>query len=245
MLVAMLPGLALILICFVSLAVRGQDSATKPSTSRNPASGERTPKVQNRRAGTLQQGADRVSKPEDGFVEQAPLTFSGRGNLSFCQGDLIFIPDGKEVDRVMGLPVVFDAQGRPSPTDVTGREEELFGFVGQIDMRFDLRDESLQVSAQSDDGRVIERRFDLFFARPESGTPISNYVQSYFTYMATGRDPETGAGGQESSEGGVAMANNCNCATDYCSHQQSCKDTQVCKCGCKGQTCNCWCTNAM
>lgn len=242
MLVALVPGLALILICYASLTVRAQDSPAKPAESGAPATSERTPKVQDRQPGTLQQGADRVSQLEDGFVEQEALTFSGRGSLSLSQGDLIFIPEGKELDRVLGLHVVFDAQGRPSLTDMTGREEEFFDFIGQIDMRYDLIDESLQVLARSDDGKVLERRFDLFGARPESGRLISSHVQSYFTYMATGKDPviQTNADDPPPPD----TLNSCNCTTSSCSASQSCSNSQTCMCKCKGQSCRCWCSDS-
>lgn len=179
---------------------------------------------------------DRVAELDD-HGDPKPLTFSGRGNLSLASGDLIFIPEGKAIQRVMGLPVIFDVEGRSAETS---EEEQFFDFVGEVQMRFDLVKDILTVSAQGDDGSRFAREFDLFTARAINGGPVSTVVASYFAYMATGTYPVVAVEGSTAS-GPFQSLNNCSCDTTQCSHSQSCPNSQECKCSCQGSSCRCWC----
>ncbi len=230
------------LAILVSTGVSGQSTSPglTPSEDRSAEKTER--RVEDGRENPQNQIAQDARSVAERF-HATRLSYSGRGTVFVSDGYLVFVPEGRDVERVMGFPVVFDGQGRVSEVDKNGNKVEISEVTGQIDARFDVDLGILTLGVQRDDGTSEQTQFDLFLATVPSGKAISHYLQSYFYYMATGVYPEDSTplpdGTTASDE--LTLANSCNCTTDSCSASQTCGNSQECKCGCKGQHCYCYC----
>lgn len=195
---------------------------------------------------SLQAGVVVKAEIENGELSQfAPLTFSGRGELQLALGDLLFVPEEQAPKTLIGLPVLFDSEGRPTQSDA---KDELSIKNARIELQFDSKNEVLAIVAHGDDGTVIEREFDVFRARDMNGAAFSTIVKSYFAYLSGGTfvnpsdDKQTADGGDGGGPPPEISTNSCNCSTTSCSASQDCPNNQTCKCSCRGADCHCWCS---